>query len=141
GVQPFELACGSHPGVISDMQPFFVLLGLAGAGTSRVFDYRYPERINFVAELAKLVEPDALEAERGKITIHGRAPFRPGTAASTDLRGSMAAVLAALCADGRSVIKGAHMALRGYNDLTGKLKRIGASIAIYPDEVADSGGV
>jgi UDP-N-acetylglucosamine 1-carboxyvinyltransferase len=132
-VQPFELATGAHPGIISDMQPFYVMLGLVGAGTSRVYDYRYPERIAFVPELAKLVNGKHLEAERGKITIHGPATFRPGVAASTDLRGSMAAVMAALCADGRSTIEGVHMALRGYNDLANKLHQLGSRITIHED--------
>ncbi|WP_299310364.1 UDP-N-acetylglucosamine 1-carboxyvinyltransferase [uncultured Croceicoccus sp.] len=124
-VQPFELACGTHPGVISDMQAFYVLLGVVGAGTSRVFDYRYPERIGFVAELQKLVDRPCLEAKHGAITIRGPAGFSPGEAISTDLRGSMAIVIAALCADGRSVIKNVEMALRGYNDLQTKLRKLG----------------
>lgn len=135
-VQPFELASGAHPGVISDMQAFYVLLGLAGAGTSRVFDYRYPERIAFVGELAKLVKGDHLVAERGKITIHGPAEFRPGIANSTDLRGSMAVVIAALCSEGRSVIKNVQMALRGYNDLESKLSGLGSRIAVFDDAPA-----
>ncbi|WP_035487386.1 UDP-N-acetylglucosamine 1-carboxyvinyltransferase [Geminicoccus roseus] len=129
-VQPFELACGAHPGVISDMQPLFVALALRGAGTSRVFDYRYPERIAFVDELAKLVGDQNLTAAPGKIIIQGPARFVPGEANSTDLRGSMAAVIAALCADGISTVNGVHMALRGYNDLERKLKALGADINI-----------
>jgi len=135
GVQPFELACGAHPGIISDMQAFFVTMAVVGSGTSRVFDYRYPERIAFVSELAKLVHGDVFEVDRGKIVVHGKTGFRPGVAYSTDLRGSMAAVMAALCADGQSVIHGVHMALRGYNDLTGKLALLGADISIYEDDV------
>lgn len=130
-VQPFELACGAHPGVISDMQAFYVLLALDAAGTSRVFDYRYPERIAFVGELAKLVDGEHLQAERGKITIHGPSGFVPGIANSTDLRGSMAAVIAALCAAGESTILNVQMALRGYNDLEGKLRTLGARLTVF----------
>lgn len=43
-LQPFEIACGTYPGVISDMQPLFVLLGLCARGRSRIFDLRFPER-------------------------------------------------------------------------------------------------
>ncbi|MFS0712930.1 UDP-N-acetylglucosamine 1-carboxyvinyltransferase [Microbacterium sp. 2P01SA-2] len=139
-VQPFELACGAHPGVISDMQAFYVLVGLVGAGTSRIYDYRYPERIAFVSELAKLVDGPHLEAERGKITTHGPARFRPGLADSTDLRGSMAVVLAALCSDGRSVITNVQMALRGYNDLAGKLTSLGSRISLF-DEAPAAGSL
>ncbi|WP_062466019.1 UDP-N-acetylglucosamine 1-carboxyvinyltransferase [Demequina maris] len=129
-VQPFEVACGTHPGVISDMQAFFVMLALKGAGTSRIHDYRYPERIAFVEQLARFVPDGVLEAERGRITVRGQAGFHPADAASTDLRGSMAVVLAALCADGESVIRGVHMAMRGYNDLAGKLTSLGADIVL-----------
>lgn len=134
-VQPFDLSCGAHPGIISDMQPFYVILGLLGEGTSRIFDYRYPERIAFVHELAKLVEGDHLSAEPGKIIVNGPATFKPGVADSTDLRGSMAAVMAALCADGRSVINNVHMALRGYNNLAEKLTSVGGRIEIHQDRV------
>jgi UDP-N-acetylglucosamine 1-carboxyvinyltransferase len=134
-VQPFELACGSHPGVISDMQAFYVLLGLVASGTSRIHDYRYPERVAFVSELAKLVDGDHLSSERGKITVDGPARFRPGVADSTDLRGSMAVVLAALCTNGRSVVTNVQMALRGYNDLEGKLSRLGSRMSVHPDPV------
>lgn len=136
-VQPFELACGAHPGVISDMQAFYVMLGLAGAGTSRVYDYRYPERIAFVRELEKLVDGDHLDAEPGKITIHGPARFVPGTADSTDLRGSMAVVIAALCAEGESVVENVHMALRGYNGLESKLRALGAHITVHSGDHRD----
>ncbi|MEV7648970.1 UDP-N-acetylglucosamine 1-carboxyvinyltransferase [Arthrobacter sp. NPDC089319] len=138
-VQPFELACGTHPGVISDMQALYVLLGLVGAGTSRVYDYRYPERIAFVGELAKLVEGSFLKAEAGKITIGGSARFIPGIVDSTDLRGSMAVVVAALCAPGRSEIHNVHMALRGYDNLEGKLRALGADITIREDTPVEIG--
>lgn len=132
-VQPFELACGAHPGVISDMQAFYVLLALAGAGTSRIYDYRYPERIAFIGELSKLIDGPHLDAQRGAITVHGPVKFSPGIANSTDLRGSMAVVIAALCANGRSVIHDVQMALRGYNNLERKLQQLGSRIAVFDD--------
>lgn len=135
-VQPFELATGTHPGVISDMQAFFVLLGLIGSGTSRVFDYRYPGRIAFVEQLAKLTTPGTLDAEAGKITVRGPGVFLPGRADSTDLRGSMAVMMAALCAEGTSSIDNVQMALRGYNNLETKLHKLGASISVYEHDPA-----
>jgi len=135
-VQPFELACGTHPGVISDMQALYVLLGLAADGTSRVYDYRYPNRIAWVAELAKLVDGAHLVAEAGKITVSGPARFRAGIAGATDVRGSMVAVLAALLAEGESRVDNVEHALRGYNDLEGKLRGLGACITVH-----EGGGV
>jgi UDP-N-acetylglucosamine 1-carboxyvinyltransferase len=129
GIQPFELATGTHPGVISDMQPFYVLLGLKADGISRVYDYRYPKRTTYLDELSKFID-GGLEWEDGKITTTGVANFKPAVANSTDLRGSMAVLMAALIAgnSGKSRIDNIHMALRGYNDLENKLKVLGFSL-------------
>ena len=124
----FEVACGTHPGIISDMQPFYVMLGLKSVGKSRIHDYRYPERITYIEELQKFVDLE-LEAIQGKITTNGPVKFSAANASATDLRGTMAAVLAALCApSGLSVIKGVSMALRGYNDLEHKLSLLGVKV-------------
>ncbi len=131
GIQPFEVACGTHPGVISDMQPFYVLLAMNAMGISRVYDYRYPKRIGYVDELAKFY-PGAFSSEEGCITIKGGMRGNAATAESTDLRGSMAVIMAAMMTEGDSIINDAHMALRGYNDLLGKLEKVGINVeAVY----------
>lgn len=139
-VQPFELATGTHPGVISDMQPFYVLLGLHANGISRVFDYRYPERIKYCEGLS-ILYPGQLEWQEGKIKTLGKnkgIPI-PGKVTSTDLRGSMALVLAGLltCNNGTTQIDNVEMALRGYNKLEEKLRGLGVSIQI--DEMEGAG--
>lgn len=128
-IQPFELACGTHPGIISDMQPFYTLLGLHAAGTSRIFDYRYPERLKYCAELNKFYN-GALSWKTGAITITGGNTPQKASAASTDLRGSMAVVIAGLLAEGNSTIANVEMALRGYNNMSSKLKGLGLEVAI-----------
>ncbi|SFR61719.1 UDP-N-acetylglucosamine 1-carboxyvinyltransferase [Marinobacter daqiaonensis] len=129
GIQPFELACGTHPGVISDMQSFYVLLGMKANGISRTFDYRYPERIAYARELSRF-NADAIACEPGKITTFGIASLKGADVTSTDLRGSMALVMAAFCADGQSRIKDVHMAMRGYNGLLDKLKTLGVHASL-----------
>lgn len=124
GIQPFELACGTHPGVISDMQSFYAVLALFANGRSVVYDYRYPERIAYAQQLERFA-PGAIDSVPGKITIHGRASLRGTLAVSTDLRGSMALIMAAICAEGESEIENVELALRGYNGLPDKLKSLG----------------
>jgi UDP-N-acetylglucosamine 1-carboxyvinyltransferase len=135
GLQPFELACGTHPGVISDMQPFFVLLALGAEGISRIYDYRYPERTRYLEELAKFTG-GGLTWQNGKISVEGPRRFAPAEADSADLRGSMAVVLAALLAgnDGKSVVHNVGMALRGYNKLAVKLEQLGYRMEVVGDE-------
>ena len=129
GIQPFELACGTHPGVISDMQSFYTLLGMKAKGTSRIYDYRYPERIAYARELDKFA-PGAVACEPGKITTRGMKPMTGARVTSTDLRGSMALVMCAFCAEGKSYVEGVDLALRGYNDLAGKLKSLGLNFQV-----------
>lgn len=130
-IQPFELATGTHPGIISDMQPFYVLLGLHANGVSRVFDYRYPERIKYCQELLKMY-PDMLECKSGEIKIVGQHNVIPKATQleSTDLRGSMAVLIAALLADGESSVHNIEMALRGYNNLEKKLNNLGVEFKV-----------
>ncbi len=126
GIQPFELACGTHPGIISDMQPFFVLLALAANGNSRVIDYRYPERTTYLEELKKFIVKDSITWNRsGNISIKGPNVFKNAVASATDLRGGMAIIIAALIAKRESKIIRADIALRGYNKLIEKLLKIG----------------
>ena len=134
-IQPFEVACGTHPGVISDMQPFYVLLALKADGVSRIYDYRYPERMQYLEELSKFC-PGAIEWEKGAITVRGPVKFTGAESTSTDLRGSMALVMAALIANGESKINKVEMALRGYNDLEAKLMNIGYSMNVTKEVLA-----
>lgn len=134
-IQPFELATGTHPGVISDMQPFYVLLGLHADGISRIYDYRYPERIKYCDELIKLY-PNQIDWKQGAITTKGKNNIiaSPAKVTSTDLRGSMALVMGALLADGTSEIYNVEMALRGYNKLEEKLEKLGITIDVKKEE-------
>ena len=47
---------------------------------------------------------------------------------ATDLRAGAAVVLAGLCADGVTYIEDVHIIERGYDDIVGKLKNVGADI-------------
>jgi UDP-N-acetylglucosamine 1-carboxyvinyltransferase len=130
-VQPFELACGTHPGIISDMQPFYVLLGLKAEGRSRIIDYRYPERTAYLVELARMC-PGQLEwSSSGEIVTKGPADLHGAAVGSTDLRGSMALLLAGLVARGITTVGNVDMALRGYNKLGEKLSKLGIRYILH----------
>lgn len=132
-INPFELATGSHPGIISDMQPFFVLLGLFANGISRIYDYRYPKRTKYCEELNKIF-PNRIKWEDGKITTLGKLKDTAlcTEVQSTDLRGSMTLILAGLLRrSGRELdVTNAEMALRGYNKLEQKLDALGIVVSI-----------
>lgn len=125
GLQPFEVACGTHPGIISDMQPFYVLLALHAAGRSLIVDYRYPERTSYLVQLAKFYN-NCIKNDMGKIIIDGKESHaKAAFVTSTDLRGSMALVLAGIISNGISHIEKVHMAMRGYDKMEEKLTALG----------------
>ncbi len=129
GLQPFEVACGTHPGIISDMQPFYVLLALHAEGRSLVVDYRYPYRTAYLEQLSKFY-PGCIEWEPGKIIINGCKQPVGASVVSTDLRGSMALVIASILADGNSQVDKVQMALRGYDRMQKKLAVLGLNTTI-----------
>ena len=133
-IQPFEVATGTYPGVISDMQPFYVLLGLKADGISRIIDYRYPERTAYLQELEKLCPGAIAWDDRGQISVTGPAHFTGAAMRSTDLRGSMAVLLGSLLAEGTSLVHNVEMALRGYNNLQEKLHGLGVTMHLYAPE-------
>lgn len=128
-LQPFEVACGTHPGIISDMQPFFVLLALHARGRSLVIDYRYPKRTAYLEQLSQFY-PNCLTWEPGKIVVEGPGKPVGASVISTDLRGSMSLVMAGILAEGSSQIQKVHMALRGYDCLSEKLTSLNIDTAI-----------
>lgn len=131
-VQPFELACGTHPGIISDMQPFYVLLAMKGAGKSLIVDYRYPKRTKYLEELNKfaLGSLDWDSEGAAMIKVNGPVQLKAAEVYSTDLRGSMTLVMAALLAEGPSVVHNVDMALRGYNNMEKKLRSLGIEFSL-----------
>lgn len=127
GIQPFELACGTHPGVHTDMQSFFVFLALFARGRCTIYDFRYPERIGFAKELAKMTQ-GRIEATPGKIVIQPGPQPKGSDLISTDLRSSMALLMTAICSEGDSTVDSIELALRGYNKLPEKLASLGIDI-------------
>lgn len=118
-----------YPGFPTDMHPQFAPLLAVAEGVSSVTENIWSSRFNYLNELQKM----------GVSCFHAdssnTATFIPGqrlTAASvtaTDLRGGAAMVIAALMADGVSTISDAHIIERGYDDLVGKLRSLGAGIS------------
>ena len=60
--------------------------------------------------------------------VGGCVPLCGGVVRSTDLRAGAAMVIAAMCAEGTTLIEDAHFIERGYEDIVGKLTALGASI-------------
>ena len=119
-----------YPGFPTDMQPQFVSLLAAANGTSIVTESVWESRFQYVDELIRM---------GADITINGRTAVIKGTGLTgtqvraTDLRGGAGMVIAGLMAKGETIITDIHYIDRGYEDMEGKFKKLGADITRIND--------
>ncbi len=115
-----------YPGFPTDMQPqAMVCLALAD-GTSMITEGIYDNRFRYAAELNRM---------GANIKVDGRVAVAVGVEGlygcavkSYDLRAGAAMVIAGLAASGETIIEGVHYIERGYEDIIGKLRGLGAEI-------------
>ena len=114
------------PGFPTDMQAQFSALLCETQGAGIIVETVFENRFLHIGELNRM---------GANIRIDGRSSFIEGgrhlsgaNVCAMDLRGGAALVLAGLCADGETRILGANHIKRGYENLCGKLRSIGANI-------------
>jgi UDP-N-acetylglucosamine 1-carboxyvinyltransferase len=101
-------------------------------GTSRVHEAIFEDRIEWLSELRKLGATVAIEDAHHAV-IRGPARLHGAEASIGDLRAGASLILAALAADGTSLIHGAHHVHRGYENIDRKFQQLGASITRSAD--------
>ena len=114
------------PGFPTDLQAQYAALSCSAKGTTLIVENLFETRYRYAAELkrmgADITIRDRVAFIRGVEKLHG-AFLTAG-----DLRGGAALVLAALKAEGQSTVADLSHIDRGYADLEGKLRRLGAKI-------------
>ena len=115
-----------YPNFPTDLQAQFMVLLCKANGRSTITESIFENRFMHVAELrrlgAKIIVKD------NKATIEGRTEFLGAELMSSDLRASVALVLAAIVAKGQSTINRIYHLDRGYEKIENKLKKIGVKI-------------
>jgi UDP-N-acetylglucosamine 1-carboxyvinyltransferase len=115
-----------YPGFPTDMQAQMMTLMLISEGTSLVTETVFENRFMHVDELRKLNAQIKVEGRTAIIT--GGERLTGAKMCATDLRAGAALILGALAAEGESEITGIHHIERGYVDIAGKLRMLGANI-------------
>jgi UDP-N-acetylglucosamine 1-carboxyvinyltransferase len=115
-----------YPGIATDYKPLFITMLSIADGVGIVTENLYPGRFRYVEELTRLgadVRTNGHHAVvRGVPRLSG-APVR-----AHDIRAGAAMVVAGLAAEGETVISGVAHIDRGYDDLVGRLRAVGADI-------------
>ena len=137
-IQPVNIRTAPYPAFPTDMQAQFVLLNAIAEGTATVIETVFENRYMHIHELQRMganIELDGNTAViRGVEQLHG-APVM-----ATDLRASACLVLAALIADGETVIDRIYHIDRGYASIEEKLSQMGACIRRVPGHYLDARG-
>ncbi len=122
-----------YPGFPTDMNPqFCVLLCLAEGHsvlTESVMDFRF----KYTDELARMGAKISVQGRDAH--IEGIDEFKPANVRAVDLRAGAAMVIAALSAHGTTVIDDIYHIERGYEDMVGKLRSVGADIKRISDKI------
>ncbi len=118
------LKTGPYPAFPTDLQSPFMAL-LAGAeGESRIEETVFEGR--FATAFGLRAMGAAIRCHQGMAVITGKTPLKGAQVEAADLRGGAALAVAALAAEGETLISGCHHICRGYEDIARDLKALGA---------------
>ena len=115
-----------YPSFPTDLQAQFMVLLCKANGKSTITESIFENRFMHVAELQRLGAK--IDIKNNKAIIEGKTNFIGAELMSSDLRASVALVLAAIVASGKSVINRIYHLDRGYENIENKLKKIGVKI-------------
>ncbi|HHW5372256.1 TPA: UDP-N-acetylglucosamine 1-carboxyvinyltransferase [Staphylococcus aureus] len=124
-LQPVDIKTLPHPGFPTDMQSQMMAL-LTANGHKVVTETVFENRFMHVAEFKRMNANINVEGRSAK--LEGKSQLQGAQVKATDLRAAAALILAGLVADGKTSVTELNHLDRGYVDLHGKLKQLGADI-------------
>tara|TARA_B100001057_G_C22765494_1_gene917476 strand:+ start:17 stop:1276 length:1260 start_codon:yes stop_codon:yes gene_type:complete len=114
------------PGIPTDLQAQLMVLMCKSSGKSSITESIFENRFMHVAELQRLGAK--INIKNNRAFIEGKTKFVSAELMSSDLRASVALVLAAMVANGKSIVERVYHLDRGYENIEDKLKKIGVKI-------------
>ena len=125
-LRPVEVTTQPFPGFPTDMQAQLMALMTRASGTSRITETIFENRFMHVQELVRFGARIQLDGETA--TIEGVDKLKGAPVMATDLRASVSLVIAALAAEGETMVNRVYHLDRGFERLEDKLKACGADI-------------
>jgi UDP-N-acetylglucosamine 1-carboxyvinyltransferase len=122
-----DVSTEEYPGFPTDMQAQYMALATQAEGVSMVKENIFENRFMHVQELVRMGAN--IKVDGRVATVRGKAPLSAASVMCSDLRASASLVLAALVADGQSVLDRVYHMDRGYERIEEKLRGVGAKIA------------
>jgi UDP-N-acetylglucosamine 1-carboxyvinyltransferase len=126
GLAPVDVTTAPFPEFPTDLQAQLMALMTRANGTSHITETIFENRFMHVGELTRLGARIHLDGERA--TIEGVSALKGAPVMATDLRASVSLVIAALAAEGETIVNRVYHLDRGFERLEEKLGRCGAAI-------------
>ena len=130
-LKPVDIKTLPHPGFPTDMQSQMMALLLTAEGNKVVTETVFENRFMHVGEFKRMNANISVEGRSAK--IEGKSELQGAQVKATDLRAAAALILAGLVAQGTTQVTELKHLDRGYVDLHGKLKSLGADIVRVQD--------
>ncbi len=121
-----DISTEEYPGYPTDMQAQYMALATQAEGTSLVKENIFENRFMHVQELVRMGANIRVDGRTA--TVRGKTPLSAAAVMCSDLRASASLVLAALVADGESILDRVYNIDRGYEHIEEKLRGVGAQI-------------
>ncbi len=121
-----DMVTEEYPGFPTDMQAQYMALATQADGTSVVTENIFENRFMHAQELVRMGANIKIEGRRA--IVRGKTPLSAAAVLASDLRASASLVLAALVADGETIIDRVYHLDRGYENIEEKLRGVGAQI-------------
>jgi UDP-N-acetylglucosamine 1-carboxyvinyltransferase len=122
-----KLQTNIWPGFPTDLMSAAIVLATQSSGVTLCHDWMYESRMFFVDKLISM-GANIILADPHRCFVSGPSRLKARQLDTPDIRAGMALVLAALTAKGKSTIRQAELIERGYEDVVGKLRSLGAEI-------------
>jgi len=123
-----DVATLPYPGFPTDLQPMAISLNAVATGSAIVTENVFEARFMFVNELRRLGAQITVDGHHAAIT---GVPLLSGApVAATDIRAGAGLVLAALVADGVTIVEDAFHIERGYPNFAANLRALGADVTV-----------
>jgi UDP-N-acetylglucosamine 1-carboxyvinyltransferase len=130
-----DISTEEYPGFPTDMQAQYMALATQAEGASMVTENIFENRFMHVQELVRMGANIRVEGRTA--TVRGKSPLSAAAVMCSDLRASASLVLAALVANGESILDRVYHMDRGYEHIEEKLRSVGAQIRRMGDVFAD----
>ncbi len=135
GLKAIDVTTEPHPNFPTDMQAQYMALMTQAEGESKIVETIFENRFMHASEMIRMGAD--INISGNTATVRGARKLMGAPILASDLRASASLVLAALCAEGETLIDRVYHIDRGYETIVRKLRSLGADIERIKTGMAD----